>query len=385
MSSVYGPDTGNYSVIATNTLNAGVAKAASTVCMLTVSDNRNILKGLKWSTTIPNGQFAYVARPDETPAMKGWLTDEIYDMANWNDGGHLVCANVSGYFEFDFGEARTFKQVSVSARIQTILSAGDGIPGGLTIEAFIDGAWVVLGEKKGLQASADKIFVFGVTGKSGITATKLRVYVENANFFALNEISALTTAPTGSVDGTLVDPSVIDPTTVVNLSVQKPYTIFQEEDTAYPDTNNTELTDGAKGSTNATDAAWSGCSLAGTTTGKVVDRWPLRSVVIDLQGTKSITKIQANFLTDNGKSISQPIGVRTFASMDGENWMPLSRLVNINTGTAGINTYGWHATETNGNSMDLTKDVNSIVTAKYVRFDIEKYNYNLMDEVEVFG
>ena len=163
------------------------------------------------------------------------------------------------------------------------------------------------------------------------------------------------------------------------------YTIRREETVSYPDTNGTELTDGVLGSQAFDDPAWSACSYGGSTSGKVYDRWPLRSVIIDLEGVKSITQIKANFLSEASKDIFQPRSIRTFASMDGENWMPLSRLNNINTYATGIQTYGWHVDGKNGVAVDLTGDENSIVLAKYVRFDLEKFAWNFMDEVTVMG
>ena len=198
-----------------------------------------------------------------------------------------------------------------------------------------------------------------------------------------DRIEVLEEAPSGHLDGEMVPPA--DPTEIVNLSQGKSYTIRREENTNYPDTNGTELTDGVLGSESFNDPAWSGCSYGGTTSGKVYDRWPLRSVIIDLGGTKSVTQIKANFLTDSSKGIYQPQSIRTFASMDGENWKPLSRLNNINTYATGIQTYGWHVNGENGVAVDLTGDENSIVLANYIRFDLEKFSWNLMDEVTVMG
>lgn len=116
-----------------------------------------------------------------------------------------------------------------------------------------------------------------------------------------------------------------------------------------------------------------------------MDRWSLKSVVIDLGGTKSINSIKGTFLTSSSAGAGQPTMVCTFASMDGTNWMPMSRTSIIDQWSSGIHTYGWHVSNTNGLYTDLSWDDNSVYRAKYVRFDFQTRGLNLIDEIEVTG
>ncbi len=350
------------------------------------ADGQNLLAGLEWTTDIPDTQFIYGQGPGVKPAIKGWLTDGIYDPGDYDNGAKVVGFNTPGYLEFDMGEEKNFRQVKISSATTQSFQTPIDVFSQMKIEVYTNGSWEVVCDARDLPYASNHIYVLGCTGSNYITASKIRFYFEPKlalRFNVFNEIEVLEEAPSGHLDGEMVPPA--DPTEIVNLSQGKSYTIRREENTNYPDTNGTELTDGVLGSESFDDPAWSGCSYGGTTSGKVYDRWPLRSVIIDLGGTKSVTQIKANFLTDSSRSIYQPQSIRTFASMDGENWMPLSRLNNINTYATGIQTYGWHVNGENGVAVDLTGDENSIVLANYIRFDLEKFSWNLMDEVTVMG
>ena len=171
-----------------------------------------------------------------------------------------------------------------------------------------------------------------------------------------------------------------------NVAKGKSYYVHQAEPSnSYPDSTGHELTDGVKGNTNASNSAWSGYYQTSSPTGKPVDRWPLKSVVIDLGGTKSINSIKGTFLTSSSAGAGQPTMVCTFASMDGTNWMPMSRTSIIDQWSSGIHTYGWHVSNTNGLYTDLSWDDNSVYRAKYVRFDFQTRGLNLIDEIEVTG
>ena len=175
---------------------------------------------------------------------------------------------------------------------------------------------------------------------------------------------------------------------IVNLSQGKPYTTARYINPEYPDTNGTELTDGNLAGTSYTDSRWTATTADKTNSGYIYDKWPLFSVTIDLQGIKSITQVSANFLKDTNHSIGLPRGIKVFASEDGENWMKLSYLNNINNSvSSGKYSYGWHITGTNGTAKDLTGNPNSAVKARYVRFDFEHYasGHNFIDEVTVMG
>ncbi len=355
----------------------------------TYAEGENLLAGLEWTTDIPNEHFVYGQGPDSNPALKGWLTDGIYDEGDYvTDGAQVVGFNAAGYIEFDLGGNKTFRQVRINTAKKQSYQGIATIPL-MRIEVYNNGTWNEVAKAESVPHQGLHAYVFSCSGDNTLTGSKIRFYFAprggGDGFDVLNELEVLEEAATSGDDviGELTPPA--DPTEIVNLSLGKSYTIRRAETNDYPDTNGTELTDGVLGTTSYTDPAWSGCSYGGTTSGMVYDRWPLRSVIIDLGGTKSITQIQANFLTEASATIYQPQSVRTFASMDGINWMPLSRQNNINTYATGIHSYGWHVNGDNGVAVDLTGDENSIVLAQYVRFDIEKFSWNFMDEVTVMG
>ena len=180
----------------------------------------------------------------------------------------------------------------------------------------------------------------------------------------------------------------VSASSVVNLSQGKPYTTVRYVNPSYPDTNNTELTDGVLASSSYKDANWTATTSKKTESGNEYDRWPLYSVTIDLQGDKSITEVSANFLKNGNYSINLPKAIKVFASEDGINWMKLSYLNNINNNVSnGKYTYGWHVNGTNGIAVDMTGDSNSVMRARYVRFDFE-VSYagnNFIDEITVKG
>ena len=353
----------------------------------TYADGQNLLAGLEWTTNIPDEQFIYGQGPGIKPAIKGWLTDGIYDPNDYvEDGAQVVGFNKPGYLEFDLREDKTFRQVKITSATTQSFQQKINVFSQMKIEVYMNGSWEVVCDARNLPYGSLKTYVLGCSGENAITGSKIRFYFEPGGglaFNVFNEFEVLEEAAAGALDGELTPPS--DPTEIVNLSLGKPYTIRREENVSYPDTNGAELTDGVLGSQAFDDPAWSACSYGGSMSGKVYDRWPLRSVIIDLEGVKSITQIKANFLSEASKDVFQPRSIRTFASMDGENWMPLSRLNNINTYATGIQTYGWHVDGENGVAVDLTGNENSIVLAKYVRFDLEKFSWNFMDEVTVMG
>ena len=175
----------------------------------------------------------------------------------------------------------------------------------------------------------------------------------------------------------------IDP---YNVAIEKTYTLSPEEpDNGYMD-NGTKLTDGNRGAYSFADPAWVGFQQAATMTGKQTDRWPFKTLIVDLQEVHSISKIVLSGCSGAGTGRKfAPWSIYMYASMDGENWMPLSRNTSLG-GPAGLNNYGWHNPDENdGESFDLTGDENSVYQARYVRVDMELREMNLFDEIEVYG
>ena len=109
----------------------------------------------------------------------------------------------------------------------------------------------------------------------------------------------------------------------------------------------------------------------------------LQSIIIDLQGTHSVTSVRTNLLAQEFSY--QPWAVFTYASMDGKTWVPLSRTWNVDIWIGGRYQYGWRCKAGNGNLIDLVDDSIEAVAANYIRLDVEMLYTNMMDEIEVFG
>ncbi|PWL44143.1 MAG: hypothetical protein DBY45_06015 [Clostridiales bacterium] len=133
-----------------------------------------------------------------------------------------------------------------------------------------------------------------------------------------------------------------------NVAFQKPYTFTPAEPANnYPD-DGVKMTDGYIAPYNFSDPGWVGADIYSTPTGSILDRWPIKQFVIDLEDVYAVNKI--TFYTCNGQFAAgnvAPTAVKTFASMDGENWMPLSLTVDCkNMPTAGLCNFGWHNEDT---------------------------------------
>lgn len=172
---------------------------------------------------------------------------------------------------------------------------------------------------------------------------------------------------------------------IYNVALGKPYTITPAgKENRFPDTGGLELTDGIRGTASIADPAWVGFKAVDIASGKQVDRWPLKTIVIDLEEVKSISSIRFNMLSSSSIQSNQPWVVRTFASMDSKKWTQLSQNNTINIWPGELDSYGWHFDDTNGESRDLTGGAET-VAARYIRVDIELVNWNLIDEIEVMG
>ncbi len=162
-----------------------------------------------------------------------------------------------------------------------------------------------------------------------------------------------------------------------NMALGKPYTVTPANiDNTYPDTGGTELTDGIRGSDSLADPAWFG--FKGLDYLNKYDLWPIKTIIVDLQDVKTITSLQFNM-----KGGNKPWRILTFASMDGKQWTPLSENRDINIWLAQLDSFGWHFTDTNGISQDLSGA--DMVACRYVRIDIEVCNWNTIDEIEIMG
>ena len=199
-------------------------------------------------------------------------------------------------------------------------------------------------------------------------------YVDEIKVIGVN----VKTANAGPCLGDGIDP--------YNLAFSKPYTLSPDEPVnANPD-DGTKLTDGNKGAYDFSDPAWVQFVQAKPLSGKQVDRWPFKTIVVDLEETCSISKIVMSMCSgagDGGKKT--PWSIYMHASMDGENWMPLYTINNISD-SRGLHHYGWQdPDETSGKSQNLTGVEDGVFQARYVRVDIELKSSQMVDEIEIYG
>ncbi len=181
-----------------------------------------------------------------------------------------------------------------------------------------------------------------------------------------------------------------DPAMNTVISVGKPYTRKGYMTPNYPDTDNKELTDGVYGELDPADEAWTGGRKSYVNSGIAYEAWPIYSVEIDLEQVCSVSQIYGRFIYDTNPiyQISLPLGVRIYASEDGENWMKLAYISNIRNAPVSKQSfvYGWHTTDVHGVMTDLTGNPDSSVKARYIRLDADPNNGPfLMDEITVIG
>ncbi len=171
-----------------------------------------------------------------------------------------------------------------------------------------------------------------------------------------------------------------------NLALGKPYERVPGLSTpAYPDTNNSELTDGIHGTTNYMDPAWVGHNYREYgPTGETKYRELLKSYIVDLGELKTITSVKATFLGSPGAGFNTPAYIDTLVSVDGYNWMKLTNNDTASKWPSGVQEYGWHANGTDGLDRDMT-DGAQMVVARYVRVAWQLITTTMIDEIEVYG
>ncbi len=224
-------------------------------------------------------------------------------------------------------------------------------------------------------------FVLRITDTISAYGLKFE-FPSRSSFVFIKEIMAFDyiTGVTPDVEGTPAMDAVV--------SVGKPYTQKGYYMPNYPDTNNKELTDGVYGELTPVDDAWTGGRKKYTNTGKAYDAWPIYSVEIDLQSVYSVSQIYGRFLYDSRTEfqISLPLGIRLYASEDGENWQKIAYIDRIGNAPVRTNSYvyGWHTEDLHGVMTPLTDAAK--IKARYIRLDADPNNGPfLMDEITVIG
>ncbi|MEG2596934.1 MAG: Ig-like domain-containing protein [Oscillospiraceae bacterium] len=212
-------DGGDYQCIVTNTKGTATASADSEVCKVTISDPKNALMGVPFTTAVGRDNFAYYSTSFDNPNFANWLTDGDAPLTGTADAlGHIMHAapgNNDTDYTFDWGTEKTIKQITISSIAGQVWYPEDGVPDHIRIQAKVKGVWTEVFNKTGLRGTgASKKFVFGVEGNGEILATGLKFEffprIKPAGAVHLTEIEALVDAPASGVkqDGQMIAPDI---------------------------------------------------------------------------------------------------------------------------------------------------------------------------------
>ncbi len=321
---------------------------------------------------------------------KTMLTDGIY--GEWVKYDHLGSSDDHIVLQFDITDLNSVEKIDFHTR------SGSGTPKNVVFKVSTDGnKWVTL--KEFFTYSEDDENGRGVSFIWDGGEDPFYTFVENADAVYTRFVRVEFDVPKGatvSVDEmkiygrrgkTSTCAIAIDkPDGEHNLALGLPYERVPALTTpTYPDTNNTELTDGIHGTTSYTDAAWTGHLMKEEgPTGDNKNREEYKSYIIDLGELKTITSVKATFLGSISNGINVPKYCDTLVSVDGYNWMKISHNDLASIRPNGIIEYGWHINDTNGENKDMT-DGAQMVVARYVRVFWELVTTTMIDEIEVMG
>ncbi|MEG2596785.1 MAG: DUF4855 domain-containing protein, partial [Oscillospiraceae bacterium] len=346
-----------------------------------------------------------VSRPADYRNVQGILTDGIYGVTgsnydtNWT-GFKYNYGNKSFnkmWIDFDLGELKSVSEIVVSSRNDV----GNNIvvPENVILWASSDGRnWQRLTSVKPTFAKDSKEAKFVWNAEAGGLSIKpdnasmvytkyLRVSFDipasRDDCVYLDEVKILGKDGRCSAAGIMTDPSGL-----YNVALNKPYTVeLDEKSSPEPDIDGKQLTDGVMGKVDGSDPAWVSFDVDYQPKNTYVSGEALRTIIIDLQGTKSITKVQTNVLSCEYSSLPWSVFIHT--SMDGVNWTRLGVEYNVDLITKGRYGFSWRGEHglvgVKNSFVDyIPKDV-SAVAAKYVRVDVELLLTNQLDEIEVCG
>jgi F5/8 type C domain. len=109
---------------------------------------------------------------------------------------------------------------------------------------------------------------------------------------------------------------------VTNIAQGKTYSSSVQASTDYPDTNSSELTDGAYGTSNFKDAGWQGRQNVASYT-----------QTVDFGDNSYLTDVSCRFLEDDSCAIYFPASVTFSCSSDGVNFVPMGTAAKEDVGT----------------------------------------------------
>jgi chitodextrinase len=145
----------------------------------------------------------------------------------------------------------------------------------------------------------------------------------------------------------------------VNHALHKSYTTFVAADPQYPDTNNTEVTDGVYATTTYTDSAWQGHRLTNS-----------YSFTINLGSAQSIRQFESTFLRKDGAGIVLPPKVKYYTSMTGTQFTQVAEVAT--------------PASTDLTIVPYAASLNDSVVAQYVKVFVENGpTWSFVDEVKL--
>ena len=314
------------------------------------------------------------------------LTDEITASAPWNTTTWLSFNGTAQQADdnriamvYDLGGKMSVSEI----RLGVLNDSANGVslPSGVKLELSDNGSrWTTLKQFRPGDLSVsdpdrgeyvwdgkNDPFLSTTEGADMVYFQYLRITFDCSGIWcAFDELTVMGKNGKCTTAGTLLG----TPDSAPNLALGKTYTLSHQAVSAYKDTENKELTDGALGSQNMYDSAWQGHS----------GEWPIRTVVLDLEKTYSLEEISMNFLQSGGSGIQAPTRFCIYVSHDGETWAKLYDR-KYAAEDDGIAVLGWKGGEPDSfAASDAAK-----VEARYVRVDAELGGWLFFDELEVYG
>lgn len=311
------------------------------------------------------------------------LTDGICADAPWNTDTWLsfngtnpeAPGNDAITMTYDLG-----KKVSVSQiRLGVLTDSPNGVmpPKSLTVELSDNGSkWTALKAFRpsdltaGDPARAEYLwsgdtdsFTTNLPGADMVYTRYIRIRFDATGLWcAFDELTVMGKSGKCSTAGTLLDGGGKP-----NLALGKPYTLSHQPNSSYPDTDGTELTDGAYGGSSMYDGAWQGHQGS----------WPIRSVVLDLEQTYALNEIRMSFLQSADTGIQVPSKWAVYVSDNGESWAQLYQTAPTSSGD-GCRSVQWQPGIAGSAAAGA-------VQARFIRIDAELNGWLFFDEVEVYG
>ncbi|PWL46400.1 MAG: hypothetical protein DBY45_02575 [Clostridiales bacterium] len=212
--SVTESDAGNYKVVVTNTIGETSTTAFSTVCTVEVSDGNNIVKGLKYTTSLKDGgaNAGLGDFHDDHPDVERVKLTDGYYAASWSDSNSVGYHKRTGLpvdLTFHLGDKpQTFQQINIGAFSPN--ANGITIQSNTKIE-IKNGAgdeWhVICDAPTAGSLGKDKRFIFATEDGKNISATDIRFTLAlGSSWLFLDEIEVLRDGDGSTPDSTLTVP-----------------------------------------------------------------------------------------------------------------------------------------------------------------------------------